>query len=366
MVTPADPLPAASHATTARSLDAGVASLVRSAQLVGADWGSTGLRLFLIGADGAVLDTRASAQGSTAMNGSADTYRAALDTLAGDWLAAAPELPLVVCGMAGSKHGWHEVPYATCPAEVGNLLALAPPLPPLVIAPPAGNISAPAPAAEHAGGTRPMAIIPGLLYAPDDGTPDVMRGEETQIAGALALHPQLAAQACVVMPGTHSKWTQLRDGTVRAFATHMTGELFALLSQHSVLNRLMIASSAPSRAAFDQGVKAARDNASANLANQLFAVRTLGLTEKLPGDALADYMSGLLIGHELRAGLAWREEAGLQQAPLILIGEPALCTRYEQALAVFGIKADHNFPNTAPAGLWAMARRAGLITGANT
>jgi len=203
-----------------------------AAQLIGADWGSTGLRLFLIGADGAVLDTRASALGSTAMNGSADAYRAALDSLAGDWLAAAPTLPLVVCGMAGSKHGWHEVPYATCPAEVDNLLSFAPPLPPLSAAP--GSAAA-----------RPMAIVPGLLYAPDDAPPDVMRGEETQIAGALAQYPQLAVQACVVMPGTHSKWTELRYGTVRAFATHMTGELYALLTQHSVLNRLMAPASAP-------------------------------------------------------------------------------------------------------------------------
>jgi 2-dehydro-3-deoxygalactonokinase len=321
--------------------------VIRAAQLIGADWGSTGLRLFLIGAGGEVLDTRASAQGSTAMNGSADAYRAALAELAGDWLSAAPDLPLIVCGMAGSKHGWHEVPYATCPAEVDNLLASAPALAPL-------------PAAAG-GAARPMAIVPGLLYAPDAAAPDVMRGEETQIAGALALHPALAEQACIVMPGTHSKWTRLRDNMVLSFATHMTGELFALLTQHSVLNRLMAPAAGPQHEAFEQGVRAARDNETANLGNQLFAVRTLGLTEKLPGVALADYMSGLLIGHELRAGLAWRSQAGLTQAPLVLIGEDKLCARYAQALAVFGVTPEHIFPNTAPAGLWALARRAGLL-----
>jgi len=317
----------------------------RAAQLMGADWGSTGLRLFLIGAGGEVLDTRAGAQGSTAMNGSADAYLAALDALAGDWLSAAPDLPLVVCGMAGSKHGWHEIPYATCPAEVDNLLAT----------------TAPLPALPAAGGGRRMAIVPGLLYAPDTAAPDVMRGEETQIAGALALHPELAAQACIVMPGTHSKWARLRDNTVLSFATHMTGELFALLTQHSVLNRLMAQTDQAQPEAFEQGVRAARDDEHANLGHQLFAVRTLGLTERLPGEALADYMSGLLIGHELRSGLNWRAAAGLQQAPLVLIGEPGLCDRYAQALAVFGITPEHIFPNTAPAGLWALARRAGLL-----
>jgi len=322
----------------------GAAELARRAALAGADWGSTGLRLFLIGADGAVLETRASGQGSTAMNGSAAAYIATLDALAGDWLAAAPDLPLVVCGMAGSKHGWHEMPYAACPAEVDNLLAAAPPLPPL------------------AGGRR-MAIVPGLLYAPEVAAPDVLRGEETQIAGALALHPALAGQACIVMPGTHSKWARLRDNTVLSFATHMTGELYALLTQHSVLNRLMAPAPAgqPQQAAFEQALRSARDDEQANLANQLFAVRTLGLTGRLPGEALADYMSGLLIGHELRAGLAWRAQAGLQQAPLVLIGEPKLCARYAEALAVFGVTPDHIFPNTAPAGLWALARRAGLL-----
>ncbi|HEY1147655.1 MAG TPA: 2-dehydro-3-deoxygalactonokinase [Pseudoduganella sp.] len=312
-----------------------------AAQLIGADWGSTGLRLFLIGAGGAVLDTRASAQGSTAMNGSAEAYRAALDSLAGDWLSAAPDLPLVVCGMAGSKHGWHEIPYATCPAETDNLLAATAPLPPL--------------------GTHRMAIVPGLLYAPETAAPDVMRGEETQIAGALALHPALAQQACIVMPGTHSKWARLRDNTVLSFATHMTGELYALLNQHSVLNRLMAPASAPQQEAFEQGVRTARDDGQANLGHHLFAVRTLGLTERLPPEALADYMSGLLIGHELRAGLAWRAQAALKQAPLVLIGEPKLCDRYAQALAVFGVTPDHIFENTAPAGLWALAQRAGLL-----
>jgi 2-dehydro-3-deoxygalactonokinase len=322
------------------------ADLTRSAALIGADWGSTGLRLFLIDADGEVLDTRASGQGSSAMNGSAAAYIAALDLMAGDWLSAAPELPLIVCGMAGSKHGWHEVPYTPCPADVDSLLA-------------SGTLAARAGPRTPDG--RPMAIVPGLLYEPAMGAPDVMRGEETQIAGALARRPELREQACIVLPGTHSKWARLRDNTVLSFATHMTGELYALLTRHSVLNRLMAASETPQQAAFEQGLRAARDDESANLGHHLFAVRTLGLTEKLPPEALPDYMSGLLIGHELRAGLTWRTQAGLKQAPLVLIGESTLCARYAEALAVFGITPDHIFPNTAPTGLWALARRAGLM-----
>ncbi|HLO94476.1 MAG TPA: 2-dehydro-3-deoxygalactonokinase, partial [Burkholderiaceae bacterium] len=112
--------------------------------------------------------------------------------------------------------------------------------------------------------------------------------------------------------------------------------------------------------AFAQGVGAARDHGAAGLPHQLFGVRSLGLAGSLAPDAGADYLSGLLIGHELRAGLAWRAARGLSDAPLRLIGETQLCERYARALALFGEPVVPVFSNTAPAGLWRLAQQGGL------
>jgi 2-dehydro-3-deoxygalactonokinase len=312
-------------------------------KLIGADWGSSGLRVFLIGDGGKLLDTRASASGSSVMNGSAEAYSATLEKLAGDWLRASPGLPILACGMVGSKHGWREAPYLACPASTEHLAT--------------GGVSV-----EDAAG-RKISIVPGLSYRCDNALPDVMRGEETQVVGALALHPVLAANSTMVMPGTHSKWARIEDGHVQSFATYMTGELFALLSEHSVLGRLFPAErSAPDSAGFAAGVRAGVDGADTGLSHQLFAVRTLGLMGDLAADALPGYLSGLLIGHELHAGLLARSSAGLDHTPMVLIGEPSLCALYASALDILGAQAGVILPNTAPDGLWQLALVAGLVT----
>jgi 2-dehydro-3-deoxygalactonokinase len=316
------------------------------AALLALDWGSSGLRAYLLDAQGLTLASRSSAMGASVMDGRALAYVQALQQIAGDWLQAHPHLPLLACGMVGAKHGWREAPYAACPA---NEAALA-----------AQTVSV------EFGLGRSLRIVPGLIQQAAGLPPDVMRGEETQVFGALQQHPQLASAACIVMPGTHSKWAELRDSQVRGFATHMTGELFALLRQHSVLGRLMPPIDGPrdgagNASAFLAGLRAAREQGELGLGHQLFAVRTLGLTGELAAAALADYMSGLLIGHELRAGLAWRFTQGLAQAPLLLIGEPSLCARYAQGLHAFDCKVDLTLDNTAPAGLWRLAQSAGWL-----
>ncbi len=321
-----------------------------AARLIGVDWGSTGLRIFLIGADGVLLATRSAAQGASVLKG-AGAFAEALNQLAGDWLQFRGNteqcLPVVACGMVGSQHGWQEVAYVHCPADAGQLAA----------------------GLSKVNGVS-LQIAPGLMFSSDALPPDVMRGEETQILGALHLQPALAAAACIVMPGTHSKWAQIKEAQVQGFATHMTGELFAVLRQHSVLGRLIPSEATEvaeqTNSAFLAGVDAARDDGKLGLGHQLFAVRTLGLTGQLSNDALADYLSGLLIGHELLAGLAWRESAGLSGAPLVLVGEPSLCERYVQAFARFDTQVDTVLPNTAPAGLWHLASAAGLVSSTNT
>lgn len=299
----------------------------QQARLIALDWGSTRLRAFLLGDGGEVLATRQSGDGAATLTG-AEAYAGALAALVGDWRAHQPALKLLACGMVGSQYGWREAPYVRCPGDAAALAAQA-----LVVD---GHLS----------------FIPGLVD--DAAQPDVMRGEETQIVGALALQPGLAEDAVLVLPGTHSKWVRVKAGRVTGFATHMTGELFALLRQHSVLNRLMPAdgSSPASPEAFLKGVDAAREPG--GLAHQLFAVRTLGLFKHLTSEQLPDYLSGLLIGHEIASEL----KQGPQR--VALIGDPALCARYAQALQHLGQPAPLLLDNTAPAGLWALAQTMNL------
>ncbi len=298
------------------------------ARLIALDWGSTRLRAFLMGPGGSVLQTRQSDDGASTLHGT-EAFARALATLVGDWREQQPQLQLLACGMVGSQHGWREAPYVRCPADAAALASQA-----LAI-------------------DDGLSIIPGLVD--DAAQPDVMRGEETQIVGALALRPDLAKDACLVLPGTHSKWTRVKDGRVTGFATHMTGELFALLRQHSVLARLMPADggSPASPEAFARGVDAAREDG--GLGHQLFAVRTLGLFKQLAPEQLPDYLSGLLIGHEIAHELPDRN------ARLALVGDPALCGRYGQALARFDAPTPLLLDNTAPACLWQLAQTMKLI-----
>jgi 2-dehydro-3-deoxygalactonokinase len=307
-----------------------------AARLIAIDWGSSRLRAWLLGADGAVLAERGSDDGASRLVGGAPVFGAALQALAGDWLAR--RLPAIACGMVGSAHGWREARYVPCPAALASLHHHT-----ISVETPVGT---------------PLHIVPGLLDEPAGATPDVMRGEETQLAGLLALDPVRAAHATVLMPGTHSKWVRLQDGRVAGFRTRITGELYAVLRQHSVLGRLMPATDdgAEHTQAFDAGVAAARDAAGRDLSAQLFAVRTLGLTGRVTGEALPEYLSGLLIGQELCAGLP---DSG--PAPLLLVGDPALCRRHGRALQAFGIQPAAVHGNTAIAGLWQLAVQAELV-----
>ncbi|MEP6502605.1 MAG: 2-dehydro-3-deoxygalactonokinase [Betaproteobacteria bacterium] len=303
-------------------------------RLVALDWGSTRLRAWLLGDGGAILAERQNGDGASTIVGGAEAFDRALTALAGDWLA--PGLPALACGMVGSAHGWREAPYVACPARLDTLH-------------------------EHAvevrtSGGATLRIVPGLIDEPAESTPDVMRGEETQVVGLLHALPALADGGGVLMPGTHAKWVRLRHGAVAGFRTRMTGEVWALLRSHSVLARLMTPDDGGWHAqAFEAGVLAARLAEGADLLGQLFAVRTLGLTQRWPAAALSDHLSGMLIGHELVAGL--READGL----LALVGEPALCRRYVHALETLGARAASVHDNTACAGLWQLAAQAGWV-----
>ncbi len=307
--------------------------------LVALDWGSSRLRAYRYDAAGNITAERTSADGASCLSGGASAFETALRRLAGDWLA--PGTAVLACGMVGSAHGWREAAYLPCPLELGGLHRRLVRL--------------------EAGAGLVLHIVPGLSTRGADGLPDVMRGEETQLVGLLAASPALAQRATVVMPGTHSKWVQLHAGRVQHFATRMTGELYALLRAHSVLSRAM-AGTAPAdgdAAAFDRGVAAARAAEGADLARLLFGVRALGLFGELAPAAAPDYLSGLLIGAEVLAGLR-ALPATPADGPVALVGEAALCERYARALAGCGRSAHRCDDALAARGLWRLAQAAGL------
>jgi len=274
----------------------------------------------------------------------AEGFEQVFAQVAGDWLRAWPDLPVAAGGMVGSAQGWKEAPYVRCPADVGTLAAHS---------------------VRVKSGLGPDVVIaPGVLLDEPDAAPDVIRGEEIQIAGALAEDPDRGVSSSFVMPGSHSKWVQVENARIVRFSTYMTGELFAVLCSHSILGRLMtepIPEPAEARAAFERGLQRARESRPGDWLNDLFSARTLGLAGRLSRHLLKDYLSGLLIGHELISGMAKASSLLLGRAPLYLVGEGALCRRYADAFADMGVKIAAVLENTAPRGLWEFARAAGLL-----
>ena len=199
-------------------------------------------------------------------------------------------------------------------------------------------------------------IVPGLLCRDADGMPDVMRGEETQIFGAL---PEGSDERqVVVLPGTHSKWAMVGANRIERFATFMTGELYAVLREHSILGRLLTNDSDPD--ALARGVRTSlRDGAA--LSHDLFSARTLALTGALAPAGVGDYLSGLLLGAEIAAARKWLVQHRLDAATVTLVGDARLCERYQHALRLAGIDAAFGPGDAAARGLFRIATHAGML-----
>jgi 2-dehydro-3-deoxygalactonokinase len=292
-----------------------------SPALLAVDWGTSSLRGALLDRAGAVLLEREFPRGILTV--SPGEFEHVFNTCFGDWMQK-QDLLCLISGMAGSRQGWQEAPYRPCPAgfaELGpHLLWLQP-----------GRI----------------ALVPGLSNTDSGHTPDVMRGEEVQIFGALQLMG--LDTATLVLPGTHSKWAQVQGGRVTRFETFMTGEVFALLSQHSILAKTLDLKGEFDRAAFVQGIDHSQQTG--GLLHHLFAVRTLGLMEHLSSQALASFLSGLLIGEELRS-----QNQTAQNGPVIVIGSAALTMRYTLALEHLRTDCVALDAQATWTGLWALAR----------
>jgi 2-dehydro-3-deoxygalactonokinase len=287
--------------------------LTHTTDLIGVDWGSSNLRVLRIAAGGAVLDRRSDPRGAAGLE--PGDFPAVLEAVAGDWLADGA--PVLICGMAGARRGWVEVPYRPCPAGIADVAA---------------GLVRPVPG-------RPIAIVPGISFSPDGVLTDVMRGEETQALG-------LAVDGLVVAPGTHSKWITVEAGRVAAIRTFMTGELFAAVRNATLLGVGMGAPGVDANA-FRRGVERGLQDRSLSAA--LFSVRVESLSGRLEPAGAADYLSGLLIGAEI-AG----QDAGRLSGPLTLIGDPALSARYGEALEIAGAGAARvaDVEQATAAGLW--------------
>jgi len=287
--------------------------LTDTTALIGVDWGSSNLRVLRIAAGGAVLDRRADPRGAAGLQ--PGDFPEVLAAVAGDWLT--DDAPVLVCGMAGARNGWAEVPYRSCPATAADLAA---------------GLVRPDP-------DRAAAIVPGVAFSPGGVLTDVMRGEETQVVG-------LAADGVVVAPGTHSKWIVIEDSRIVSVRTSLTGELFAAIRKATMLGAGM-GEPGVDIAAFRRGVE--RSLHERDLGAALFSVRVEALAGRLAPFEAADYLSGLLIGAEV-AG----QDAARLAGPLTLVGDPALSARYAEALDLAGARdvrvADAE--QATAAGLW--------------
>ena len=275
------------------------------AAFIGADWGTSNLRLALCDASGAVLDTRSGPGAADSRGRFAEVF----DSQTADWRGAHGTLPAILSGMAGSSFGWREAPYLLCPAELAEL--------------------ADQPASPRAG----VFIVPGMRCSNPLGAPDVMRGEETQLLGALELEPALAeGRQLVCMPGTHTKWVSLRDGIVQEFLTVPTGELFALLCNHSVLVRDAATPIQHRAAEFERGLAESARHPEVPLPHRLFQSRSLRLDQQLSTEGAASWVSGLLIGTDVGGSLPLFGQHDAT-SPVYRVGTPQLCESYAVALA---------------------------------
>jgi len=272
--------------------------------ILGIDWGTSNRRAYLIDQHGACLAEHEDAMGMLAVGGR-DKFGAALAGVL-DAMQLPADVPVIMSGMVGSASGWQEVNYldASVPLEQlpRHLTAVADPA--------------------WAGRAH---IVPGYVYR-NGAAADVMRGEETQLLGAVV---QGHRDGWLVLPGTHSKWVLLRDGVIQSFATYMTGELFAMLSKGGTLSAMMDGD-ASNAEGFATGLNQAALHEP--LSNSLFRVRAGVVSRSAPPQQAAATVSGLLIGAEFAAAARAAEGQGIA-----VIGSPALAARYAVAAKHFGL-----------------------------
>ena len=260
-------------------------------EFIGVDWGTTNRRGYRIDASGACIAEFEDSKGVLAID------REGFPGAVAEIRDRLGDLPLLLAGMIGSNRGWVEAPYIPCPAGIDDLARA------LVWA-----------------GER-EAIVPGVSYL-GDGHADVMRGEEVQLLGAIAAG-LIPKDGLVCHPGTHNKWVTVEGGRIARFRTVMTGELFNLLREHSILAELLRQTAEPNDA-FSEGVRHALERD--DLPAELFSIRARVLLNAAAREDAASYASGLLVGADVRIGLSDR------RGEVVVMGRPELTCLYAAAL----------------------------------
>jgi 2-dehydro-3-deoxygalactonokinase len=280
-----------------------------------ADWGTTRFRGYLIENE-TVLDEVSSNEGVSALQ--KGQHRDVFSRQCGRWLEAEPDAPVLLVGMVGSREGWVEAPYATCPAGPAEIAQALVPV--------------------DLENGRKGYIIPGLFCEPAPGTADVMRGEETLALGAGV------ENGLICSAGTHPKWIAIKDGRIERFATYMTGEMYGLMREHSMIGRPATEPEDPK--GFDLGMDAAERNSGENrvgLLHLLFSARAAVVSRRMDSNLLAPYLSGLLTGDEINGALA---QFG-RPSSVTILAEPGRADLYVHALERHGIKAEIKVPQQA-------------------
>jgi 2-dehydro-3-deoxygalactonokinase len=296
--------------------------------LIAIDWGTTNRRAWALARNGRIIAERSDAEGLLSIP--KDGFDASFARLTEHWRNGDETVPALMCGMVGSKLGWAEAPYVALPAdfrEFARRLCAVP-------------------------GTSATWIVPGA-WDNAGAEPDVMRGEECQILGALLANE--IADAVFVLPGTHSKWAVVEGHRLVRFRTYMTGELFSMLRGTGTIAQLMVPGD-DDFTAFEHGL--ARSVAEpSDLLHALFGVRTLALFDRMRRESLASYLSGLLIGAEFADALQWSGK----ERPIIAIGSPQLLAKYDSAARHFGVALEPLESGAVlPQALFRIAQNAGL------
>jgi 2-dehydro-3-deoxygalactonokinase len=268
------------------------------------DWGTSNVRAYAIDAAGQIVAEATSDKGMGQLQ--PDQFEPTLMELIGPWLEGDEVCKIYACGMVGARGGWQEATYGKVPFAMDRELNLTK----VATHDPRLNVH----------------IVPGLCQRMPE---DVMRGEETQIFGFMRQHPDFAGT--IILPGTHSKWVEVRDGQVTGFKTYMTGEMFNLLSEQSVV-RLSTATKGWDEGAFIAGVRDATDHPQ-DFTNLVFSLRAKSLLAGLKPVQSRSMLSGLLMGMEIKSGMN-----SFSTAQVAIVGGAKLMSIYGQAFAQFGIE----------------------------
>lgn len=286
--------------------------------IIVADWGTTHLRAYLCQVNNDFSLSHLKTLTGRGVSKVSNKFEQELFHCIKPWITEFGKLPILLSGQIGSSIGWRETSYLACPINPDEIAKSC---------------------MEFTVQQQSISIVPGLSCAHDNDHHDVMRGEELQVLGWLSQHPNhRKGSHLVCLPGTHTKWVLVRDGNIELFKTAMTGELYALLCDHSIL--IQKQNSQFNLNAFEQGAKYTLESKLGSFTHGLFSVRTKQLFNELSADHAASYLSGILIGTDVRAAMNATEWHLDELESVIIIGNDRLSMQFAQVLKLLNINSE--------------------------